>query len=600
MKCNPDEVVVKSFFLGPQAENADWLKESVNKLMEQWFVWRKRVNGNDGPGIGLSDAQLEVYQKQQDKTWQVLNELFSDFEQEIPKFQPRYMGHMFSDMSLPAFLGHILTLMHNPNNISSESSFVGTTIEKKALFLLGRLCGFKQTFGHFCSGGTLANYEFLYRARERMGLWLSAGLLLHAKGSLSQLSVMGWDEFKKRRQEIEKLGGEQCLLQKSNWQSSDGTYGYNQNPFAFYKWIFANQGKSFRPVLFAPASKHYGWPKALYLMGFSEDSLCPIDLDANGRMSVEHLKASIDKALCEDRPILGVVGVLGTTELGTFDPIHRIHELLMDYQNSPRSLHIWFHVDAAYGGFYRSLLQGKTATYGRDFIEPLGALEKADSLTIDPHKLGYVPYASGAFLCQSSDNYKIRSFLGPYIQSDDSTIGHFTLEGSRSAAGSVATYASLRAFEEAGSYGKILARGILAKNRLSEILGARQNLEHAFFDVLMPKGLDTNILCFAVAVQGQKSLQNINNCNQRLFKALNEPNEKGFWVSKTQLSFSSYHSLIEDFCLRYDLILDDNQLFLIRLTLMNPFLLSKEFHLDFASEFKNWLSDRLLKLVREQ
>lgn len=43
---------------------------------------------------------------------------------------------MFSEISMPALLGHIITLLHNPNNISSEPSTVGTEIEKDAIHFL--------------------------------------------------------------------------------------------------------------------------------------------------------------------------------------------------------------------------------------------------------------------------------------------------------------------------------------------------------------------------------------------------------------------------------------------------------------------------------
>jgi hypothetical protein len=46
--CNPTEIALKSFFLGPQSENAPWLLSSLQSLVEGWIDWRKHCFPQDG------------------------------------------------------------------------------------------------------------------------------------------------------------------------------------------------------------------------------------------------------------------------------------------------------------------------------------------------------------------------------------------------------------------------------------------------------------------------------------------------------------------------------------------------------------------------
>ena len=142
-------------------------------------------------------------------------------------------------------------------------------------------------------------------------------------------------------------------------------------------------------------------------------------------------------------------------------------------------------------------------------------MSEADSVTLDPHKLGYVPYASGAFICKNSEDYFIKPFTGPYIKSDRHNLGNFTIEGSRSAAGAVATYTSMKCFQGSDGYARILARTMLAK----EIF--KTALQKTGIKVLFPEGQDTNILCFSVVTE-LKMLSQVNAFNLRLYERITE------------------------------------------------------------------------------
>lgn len=511
--CDPSEIAVKSYFLGPAAENEGWVKDRIAEILDSWMAWRRTLNEEDGRVISIADQKTPEFQKSQQQTSQIMKELSKRFESEIPKFSPRYVGHMFSEISLPALLGHIITLLHNPNNISAEGSLVGTQIEKEGIQLLCQMIGFQNGCGHFTSGGTIANFEFLFRARET---------LAKQKSSLPE-------------------------------------------------------NKHQAPVLLVSASKHYSWPKAMHYLGLGEENIRYIRLDENGRMSVADLKTHIELCKRENRPILGVVAVVGTTELGTIDPIADIVALLKDWQEQQGD-RLWLHLDAAYGGFFRSLLAPGThhRSLDQNLIRDLQCMDQADSITLDPHKLGYVPYSSGAFICRRREDYFLKSFTGPYIVSDEDNLGNFTIEGSRSAAGAVATYASLRALDGSAGYSRILSRSVNAKNEFQKKL--RDSGER----ILIPKGLDTNIFCFAMMGKTE-NLSEMNQLNLDLFERIQKSGD--YWISKTSLSRSAFGSLIANVCERNGIQINAEELVLLRLTLMNPFILSKEGAVDHAGAF---------------
>jgi hypothetical protein len=124
-KCYPSEVSMKSLFLGPKAENSSWLLEQMLGILNNWFLWRKKLNPYDGPAVSAFDQNLKEFINKQNFVSENLKHLAALFEKEVPQFSPRYIGHMFSEVNLPALLGHFISLLHNPNIISHESAKVG-------------------------------------------------------------------------------------------------------------------------------------------------------------------------------------------------------------------------------------------------------------------------------------------------------------------------------------------------------------------------------------------------------------------------------------------------------------------------------------------
>jgi glutamate/tyrosine decarboxylase-like PLP-dependent enzyme len=297
-------------------------------------------------------------------------------------------------------------------------------------------------------------------------------------------------------------------------------------------------------------------------------------------MSITALREALHKAESEDRPVLMVVSVAGTTELGEVDAIDKVQEILDEWKSS-KGIHIWHHVDAAYGGFFRTLPGPDREGVAPDVWRSLQAMSLVDSITIDPHKLGYVPYASGAILVQDRQDYMITAHDAPYIRYRSiHDRGKFTLEGSRSAGGATATWLAAETIGfHASGYGLILARTIRIRHRLEAELKA------SGLPVIVAPGGDTNILCFHVARE-YESLSVSNKRTENVYNAFTADERNGFFVSKTVLSWVDYEAYLNRMTATWSADVDDPRLVMIRLCIMNPFFDSKEMKVDF---YQAWL-----------
>ena len=477
-------------FPGARSEHTPWLRAEMSAMLDHWFDWRKRrfqtaVDAGDAVETGVGHDRLS-------ERLAVLREALTE---ETPTFTPRYIAHMKSDLSLPAILGWFAAMLHNPNNTSREASRVGSVIETEAVAHLATMLGYDpdQAQGHFTSGGTVANFEAMWRARYRLDHWLAMALHLSETGGgrLDPFAAahMGWDRFR-------DLWREHGLTEAALKQAS----AMASNPIDIHRRISRAAGIDYLgPVVIAPGNRHYSWSKAVNLFGLGNEALWSVRLDARGRLDLEDFERLVGLARDQSRPVLMTVGVAGTTEMSAVDPIDGMFDRL-DRWECEHGWRIWRHIDGAYGGFFRALLDGPTeAALTPDVTAALRALPRADSITIDPHKLGYIPYACGAFLTSDAQSYAVSAFDAPYLHRPELGAGKWasTLEGSRSAAGASATWLTAETLGLGpDGLGAILA-GTIEARRALEAAVTRAVPEARF----LPG--DANIACFTLAEEGE-------------------------------------------------------------------------------------------------
>jgi len=141
--------------------------------------------------------------------------------------------------------------------------------------------------------------------------------------------------------------------------------------------------------------------KAATIAGFGPDALRIVPTDAELRMDADALEAIIaeDRAAGK-RPFL-VIGAAGTTNTGAVDPLDAIADVATRDG-------LWFHVDAAYGGFFVLTDRGRARFAGA---------ERADSITLDPHKGLFLPYGTGGLIVRDRTTMRDAHFEGAaYLQ----------------------------------------------------------------------------------------------------------------------------------------------------------------------------------------
>ncbi|KIA90424.1 pyridoxal phosphate-dependent decarboxylase family protein [Kaistella jeonii] len=139
-------------------------------------------------------------------------------------------------------------------------------------------------------------------------------------------------------------------------------------------------------VVYLSEQVHHSTQKALRIIGLEDIVIRYIAIDENHKIKTDSLEELIQKDISAGLQPFMVVATAGTTDTGTIDPLDEIADLTKKYK-------MWFHVDAAYGGFF-------IMTSKKEFFK---GIEKADSLIIDPHKGLFLPYGVGAVLIKDSE-----------------------------------------------------------------------------------------------------------------------------------------------------------------------------------------------------
>lgn len=139
-------------------------------------------------------------------------------------------------------------------------------------------------------------------------------------------------------------------------------------------------------VVYLSEQVHHSTQKALRIIGLGDVVMRKVALDEHHRMQVSVLKATIEADLAQGLQPFLIVATSGTTDTGAVDPLAEIAAVAKQHK-------LWFHVDAAYGGFF--ILTSRK--------ELFRGIEEADSLVCDPHKGLFIPYGLGAVLVKNKE-----------------------------------------------------------------------------------------------------------------------------------------------------------------------------------------------------
>jgi glutamate/tyrosine decarboxylase-like PLP-dependent enzyme len=131
----------------------EWLGTAVAEIGR----WQGEYGPFDQHGsTSVSDAEFEV----------AFSELVKRLRDNYPFFHPRYAGQMVKPPHPAAVVGYLTAMLINPNNHALEGGPATARMEKEAVAQLAAMFGFPRHLGHLTTGGTLANLEALFVARE--------------------------------------------------------------------------------------------------------------------------------------------------------------------------------------------------------------------------------------------------------------------------------------------------------------------------------------------------------------------------------------------------------------------------------------------------
>lgn len=141
-----------------------------------------------------------------------------------------------------------------------------------------------------------------------------------------------------------------------------------------------------KAVIYLSDQAHSSNIKAIRVLGFKKEQIRILPTDLEFRISINKLKNAIAKDRLEGLQPFCYIASAGTTNTGTVDPLDEIADICEEED-------LWFHIDGAYGG--AAILAEKGA-------KALRGIERADSLTVDPHKWFYQPYEIGCLLVKDA------------------------------------------------------------------------------------------------------------------------------------------------------------------------------------------------------
>lgn len=479
---NEEHQIVSSHFIGPKGENMDIMAKAVQYILDMQKNHRLSYHQEDPVFItedirgssAFKDAQAHL-----ESSLAQLTQLLT--EHSIPFFSPRYSAHMCMENSMPAILGYVATVLYNPNNVAFEASPFTTILEIEVGKQMSEMLGYNTStdtkegpvaWGHIACDGSVANLETIWATRNlkyyplslRDAMAPGAPLEFVADtfevttctGETKLLSKLElWDLFNLKSSTILDIPGRLC-----------SQYGLSPTRLDDVMKEYIIQTVSRGPVdaawnidqppqVLVAATKHYSWPKATAVSGIGSLNAVNVPVDIEARLDPGALRAILEDNFQNKRPVYCVVAVMGTTEEGAVDPLGEILRIRSEYEERGMTFHV--HADAAWGGYFASMIRpapkgapaprGKPSGYvphvalRQSTADELRNLAMADSITIDPHKAGYVPYPAGGLCYRDGRIRYLLSYTAPYLhQGSTDSIGTYGIEGSKPGASASAAW----------------------------------------------------------------------------------------------------------------------------------------------------------------
>ncbi len=507
-----------TWFLGPKAENRALLEAQMEKALQANFQFREAYEPYD-PDFDRSAPDQSTTQLQTSAIEPPLEKLLAMLKLSLPMASYRNQSHMNWDITMPGVIGYVAAMLYNQNNVAAEASPVTTALEIVVGQDLCRMLGFEEQpqasgrtiipWGHVTCDGSIANGEAMWAARNLTYLPISLAAAIRLEPEMKAahtvtvktcqgrrtrlLSLSNWDLLNLPVDEVlglvERIE-ETTPVKAEAVQAAVEKYSLQSIGLMALRERYLDDFSHAKPVICAPKTAHYSWPKSATLIGLGTDCVKLIDVDNDGRMCMKSLREVLAACLEKQQPVLQVVAVVGTTEEGAVDPLTEMVAIREEFRE--QGLEFVLHVDGAWGGYFRSMLQDldadlDTVDYGTNIDEhprlqlsdyvsqQLHAFSATDSITIDPHKSGFIPYPAGGLCYRNGAMRGLIKYTAPVVfhEGVDKNVGAYGIEGSKPGAAAASVYLShaVIPLNRAG-YGRLLGRCIFNNKRFYAALMA--------------------------------------------------------------------------------------------------------------------------------
>jgi aromatic-L-amino-acid/L-tryptophan decarboxylase len=245
-------------------------------------------------------------------------------------------------------------------------------------------------------------------------------------------------------------------------------------------------------VAYASSEAHSCVAQALELSGIGSVNLRKVPVDDSKRMRIDELKRAISADRASGNLPFLLVGTAGTVNTGAIDPLSELSRVAAQER-------IWFHVDGAIGAL---------ATFSPELKGLFSGIESSDSIALDFHKSGHVPYDAGFLLVKDGKAHK-RAFANSagYLQRSENglaagetwpcDLGVDLSRGCRA----LKTWITLSALGT-----QRIGRSIAHTCKLADYLGERISQSPQF---ILKSPVSLNIVCFGVRTGGDALIREI-------------------------------------------------------------------------------------------
>lgn len=592
-----------ALFIGDKAENGELYKSLLNKLVDEHLGWRQNYMPQDKNMISHAEQDSPAFEATVNHMKDVLDQLSQRIRTESVPWHSagRYWGHMNSETLMPAMLAYNYAMMWNGNNVAYESSPATSQMEEEVGHEFAGMMGYRNGWGHIVADGSLANLEGLWYARNIKSLPLAM------KEVMPELVAdkSDWELLNMSTEQIMKL-----LIKSGNHldEIKDRSARSGKNLQKLGKWL-------------VPQTKHYSWMKAADIIGVGLDQMVPVPLDNDFRMDIHSLETIVRDLAAQGIPILGVVGVAGSTEEGAVDQIDKIVALREQLINE--GIYFYIHVDAAYGGYFRTIFLDENndfvsyeklpelhKKYGvftenkqyikRDVYEAYKAFDQVESITIDPHKMGYVPYSAGGIVIKDIQMRDVISYFATYVFEKGADIpallGAYILEGSKAGATAASVWTAHHVLPlNASGYGKLQGASVEGSHRyyqflkdLSFKIGDRTIEVHPLVNP------DFNMVDYVLKEKGNNSLADMNQLNHAFYEEASYVKDtlysKEYIVSHTDFAIPDYGNSPLDFVKSLGITEEDwnqqGKVTVIRAAVLTPYMNTEDNFYYFVPKIK--------------